>query len=158
MVIVTPQSFTQQLQHLLTKMRGRSKCTQTGQSHTPLSKETKGYRPCAGASVSLPLSPPGREANTSPWSSATVSLRYSTRRQSPAFFPNGQLWLWASAEHVAATRAPSKRTADAEKASEFPHYEVGTRKRNKIWMWTVEQCGGSMVRCYTELCLVSSLL
>lgn len=37
-------------------------------------------------------------------------------------------------EHMAATHALSKMRADAEQASEFPHYEVGTRKRNKAWI------------------------
>lgn len=37
----------------------------------------------------------------------------------------------ASAEQMAATHALSKMRADAEKASEFPHYEVGARKRKK---------------------------
>lgn len=32
------------------------------------------------------------------------------------------------------TAALSEMRADAEKASELPHYEVGTRKRNKIWI------------------------
>lgn len=40
----------------------------------------------------------------------------------------------ASAEDMAATHALSKMRVDEEKASEFPHYEVGGRKRNKIWI------------------------
>lgn len=51
----------------------------------------------------------------------------------------------ASAAQMAATHALSKMRADAEKASEFPHYEVGARKRNKIWIRTDEQYRGSMV-------------